>query len=526
LRFLLPHAVDHAAQRNAESCAIRFGNETLSYAGLAAKANRLAHVLVDHGVKRGDRVGIYLHKCMASAIALYGIMKAGAAYVPLDPSAPHARTAFAIKDCGIKHLVTENSKTSAIGKIAASGTRVDFLIGPDHAQDSPATIISRDQVASARADSPPDTGTTEQDLAYIMYTSGSTGHPKGIMHTHHSGLSYARWAANEYKIEPSDRLTNHAPLHFDLSTFDFFAGAIAGATTVIVPEEVPKFPASYAQLLADERITIFFTVPFALIQLLLRGALDRHDLSSLRWIVFGGEPFPTKHLRALMATLPHARFSNIYGPAEVNGVTFYHVPDLPQDRNEPIPIGTLCPNVEGLVVDQDAQQVPRGESGELLIRSPTMMQSYWQRPDLNEKAFYRRPITDNYEHVFYRTGDIVRLEPDGNYAFLGRQDRQIKIRGYRVELDEIEAALVAHEQVEEAAVVVIADPQGSHHIHAAVTLKSGTILSPANLLKHAAEKLPPYAIPAVFQTVDAFPRTSSGKIDRRALHEQIILESV
>ena len=517
--YLLPHVVDNTAQRNPDHPAIRFDDQTLTYAQFAEQTNQLAHVLIDQGVRRGDRVGIYVHKSLASAVAIYGIMKAGAAYVPLDPTAPPVRTGYALQDCGIRHLITERSKLRGLAKLQDEGTTIDCLIGIEPDDTLSARALPWSQVAQAST-ATPDTGTTELDLAYIMYTSGSTGTPKGIMHTHHSGLSYAYWAAHEYGMTPDDRLTNHAPLHFDLSTFDFFGAAVVGATTVIVPEEVPKLPASYTALLAKERITIFFTVPFALIQLLTRGALDKHDLSHLRWICFGGEPFPTKHLRALMAQLPNTHFSNIYGPAEVNGVTFYHVPELPEGSDDPIPIGRVCPNVQGLVVDADDNPVAPGDPGELLIRSPTMMQGYWQRPDLNAKAFYRRTVTDTYDHVYYRTGDLVRENTDGDYDFLGRKDRQVKTRGYRVELDEVEAALVAHEQVEEAAVFAVADSEGTNQIRAAVIAKPDAELTTNNLIKHAAARLPWYAVPVRIEVMENFPRTTSGKIDRRALAEQ------
>ena len=171
----------------------------------------------------------------------------------------------------------------------------------------------------------PKTQPIEQDLAYILYTSGSTGDPKGIMHTHRSALAFARWAADEYGLRPADRLSNHAPLHFDLSTFDLFAGALAGATTVIIPEAVTRFPASVSKLMQDERISVWYSVPFALTQMLLRGNIGARDLTDLRWLLFAGEVFPTKYLRQLMAALPHVRFSNLYGPTETNVCTYYHV---------------------------------------------------------------------------------------------------------------------------------------------------------------------------------------------------------
>jgi amino acid adenylation domain-containing protein len=363
----------------------------------------------------------------------------------------------------------------------------------------------------------------EHDLAYIMYTSGSTGTPKGLMHTHYSGLSYARMSMSTYDLQHQDRLSNHSPLHFDMSTFDYFSGPMAGATTVIIPEEYTKLPASLSKLMESERLTIWYSVPFALIQLLLRGVLDARDLSSLRWVLFGGEPFPPKHLRALMAQWPHASFSNVYGPAEVNQCTFYLVPPIPEDSDEPIPIGEMCANAEGLVVDGDDQAVSPGQVGELLVRAPTMMRGYWSRPELNRKVFYRRLAFPDYEEVFLRTGDLVRLRQDGtNYDFLGRKDRQIKTRGYRVELDEVEAALLAHSGVEEAAVFAVPDSEGSQQVQAAVIPRRTAEHTLADLKKHVSGLVPWYAVPTKIDVMPSFPRTSSGKIDRRRLREQAI----
>ena len=201
--------------------------------------------------------------------------------------------------------------------------------------------------------------------------------------------------------------------------------------------------------------------------------------------------------------------------------TYYHVPPLPDELDEPVPIGQVCANAESLVVDETDRPVSRGEVGELLIRGPTLMRGYWERPNLNKQAFVWHPIFDDYEDVFYRTGDLVQLHPDGNYRFLGRKDRQIKTRGYRVELDEIEVAILSHEQVEETAVFTIPDGEGSHKIEAAAIMKQGSAITPADLTRHIAKQLPVYAIPGRVVFVDKFPRTSSGKIDRRKLQIEL-----
>jgi amino acid adenylation domain-containing protein len=516
VNYLLSHSVDRGADRQPGHEAIRCAGAGLTYADLARRSNALARILVAHGVRRGDRVGIFMNKSLDSAVAIYGVMKAGGAYVPLDPFAPTSRLAFVIRDCGIRHLVTTDLKLDQSALLDEDLGTLACLIG-SRPRDGFVTVSWSD-VHDAPFDTAPDLQLTEQDLAYILYTSGSTGTPKGIMHTHRSGLSFAEWAAATYGLTSEDRVSNHAPLHFDLSTFDFFATAQAGGTTVIVPEAVTKLPAEQARLMEREKLTVWYSVPFALIQLLDRGNLGKLDLRALRWVLFAGEVFPTKHLRRLVEAFPGVRFSNLYGPTETNVCTYYHVPSALPPGDEAIPIGRPCRNVQSLIVDEDNRPVADGQPGELLIRGGVVMRGYWGRPDLNTRGFFRLQVFDGiYDDVFYRTGDLVEALPDGNLKYLGRLDRQIKTRGYRVELDEVEAALLSLPSVEEAAAFTVPDGNGSSLIEAAVTPKGGAVLTPEAVVNHVSGLLPPYAVPVRVQVMDVFPRTSTGKINRREL---------
>jgi amino acid adenylation domain-containing protein len=518
--YLLHQGIAVNAGRFPEKAAVRCGNEELSYLELFQLSNQLAHVLQSSGVKRGDRVGIYMFKNVHSAVAMYGIMSAGAAYVPLDPFAPLERIQFVIENCNIKILVTHERKAKEANELGRM-SGLDLIVG---IPQSSATVncIAWPKVKEFPSE-PLNIRLTEQDLAYILYTSGSTGTPKGIVHTHRSGLSFANWAVETYGLKAEDRISNHAPLHFDLSTFDYFASSIVGATTCIIPEAVTKFPASMAKWIQDEKITVWYSVPYALIQMLQRANLQNRDFSCLRWVLFAGEPFPTKHLRELMAVLPSPRFSNLYGPTETNVCTFYHVPPLSETNDDPIPIGIACSNIEDLVADGDGAEVKEGEIGELLIRGGVVMKGYWGRPDLTEKGFFKRRIADQFDDIFYHTGDLVQKLPDGNYKFLGRKDRQIKTRGYRVELDEIETLLLAVPEVAEAAVYPVPDGEGSNLIEAAVIPKDGMLLSKEQLFVELGKKLPPYALPSEIHLQSDFPRTSTGKIDRRGL--QVLLQN-
>lgn len=522
MRYLLFHAVDQAAEYYPDAEAICYSGQCLTNAELSRLSSNLASILIDQGLSRGDRVGIYMDKGLESAIAIYGIMKAGGAYVPLDPFAPIHRTCYVVKNCSIRHLISKPAKTEALRQLLADGCPLEHVIGVEHQDELPAHCIGWEEVRQA-AGTLPELRLTEQDLAYILYTSGSTGVPKGILHTHRSGLSFAEWGADTYGLTHKDRLSNHAPLHFDLSTFDFFAAAVAGATTVIIPNTYTKFPANIAKLIEQERITVWYSVPYALIELMRFGNIPSRDFSALRWILFAGEVFPTKHLRQLMQLLPWVHFSNLYGPTETNVCTYYHVTKLPENPDETIPIGKPCQNVEDLVVDLDDQLVLPGEVGELLIRGGVVMKGYWGQPERNPGAFYRRPASGQSEDLFYRTGDLVRMDPEGNYRYIGRKDRQIKIRGYRVELDGVEVALLTHPGVEEAAVYLVQEEEGCNLIEAAVIPKQDKTITESDLMKHISEWLPIYSRPVRIHILPDFPRTSTGKINRRELQEQAVL---
>lgn len=516
---LLSDTIDRAAERSPAREAFRCLNNALSYTELVAASNRLAHLLIEQGIRKGDRVGIFMPKCLESAVAVYGILKAGAVYVPIDPNTPTSRMRQIIADCGIQHLTTIPKKQKAIKALLSAATSLQSIIGTELGIDTTVRSCSWDTLQQYPSANAPARQATRQDMAYILYTSGSTGPPKGIIHTHHSGLSYAELSVLTYGIQSHDRIANHSPLHFDISTLGYLSTPFAGATTVLIPEAYTKLPASMSQLMQDEHISIWYSVPYALTQILLNGVTEQRDLKSLRWVLFAGEPFPPKHLGALMRKWSHARFSNIYGPTELNHCTHYHVPSHFDDEVA-IPIGSAWDQTEAVVLDGEGRPVSGGETGELLIHSSTMMDGYWNRPDLNQAAFREVRDTTNLTKRFYRTGDLVRLQQDGNYQFLGRKDRQVKIRGHRIELDEIEFSLVSHVDVEEAAVFTIESKDGTTAICAAVTTSAKSNTKAADLTAVLKQSLPWYAVPSQITISKSLPRTATGKIHRRQLQEQ------
>jgi L-proline---[L-prolyl-carrier protein] ligase len=524
MTYLLHHLLSESAARLPDKEAMRFEGSGLTYARLETLTNQVARTLRDAGVRRGDRVGIYFHKSLAAIIGVFGAMKTGAIYVPLDANAPAKRLAYITRNCEIKVLVT-SSQVSGLIDLLSEQTPVHAVILTDDQQlaGSPNQLrtISWAEVMQQAGGPVPPSGAIETDLAYILYTSGSTGEPKGVMISHRTILTFINWSCETFQITPAERVTSHAPLHFDLSTFDIYATLKAGATVVLVPERLSVFPVQLADLLQNERITITYLVPSILSLMITYGKLDAHDLSALRAVLFAGEVFPIKSLRQLAAAIPHADFYNLYGPTETNVCTYYKVQanDLNPDRTKPVPIGIACENTEVFAVDERQQLVTEpGREGELWVRGSCLAQGYWGDADKTAANFVSNAFQPHFGETAYRTGDIVTLAEDGvNWIYVGRRDHMVKSRGYRIELGEIEAALHAHQQVKEAAVVTIPDDLIGNRIKAFVVPLPGDNLSRQDLEAHCNKILPRYMLPESFEFREELPKTSTGKINRLLL---------
>jgi amino acid adenylation domain-containing protein len=514
--YLLPHLLTAAADRHPERDAVVMGDQRLSYSQMEAEANRLAHALRGRGVGRGDRVALWLRKSPRAVVAIHGVMKAGAAYVPVDPGAPPARAAFILRDCSVAGLVTESRLAEKLeGEPLGESLRGTWLV--DDEVDLPETS-GRASWAAVEAEPPSPLALSgiDADPAYILYTSGSTGEPKGVVISHRNSLAFVEWAGDEFGVRPEDRLANHAPFHFDLSIFDLFAAARAGAAVYPLPPRLAAFPAAISKYYADHRLSIWYEVPSSLILLLTKGGLADLDLSPVRVVLFAGEVFPPKYLRQLMALLPRVRFANLYGPTETNVCTWYGVGRAPEG-DDPVPIGVPCANTEALILDEKRSPVPDGEVGELWVRGPTVMLGYWGRPERSREVLVPLEAVPGSRDPAYFTGDLVRRRPAGNLEFLGRRDHQVKTRGYRVELGEIESVLSRHEAIAEVVVLAIPDPELTHRLVAVAVARTGQQVHPGDLKRVCAALLPAYMVPETVEMLPDLPRTSSGKVDRRAL---------
>lgn len=502
MAYLLHHLLEAAARSTPSAQAFRFEDQAISFAALDQRANGLAQHLINAGALPGERVGLLMPKCLETAIAVYGCLKAGLVYVPLDAKAPIDRTLAIARQADMDHLISVAASARQAAKLAdAHPFKSVVSTEADPALDGIPPL-----------EQPPQQDLVEDAPAYLLYTSGSTGEPKGILHSHRSGLAYARLAADTYAVTAGDRLGNFAPLHFDQSTFEFFCGPMTGATVVLIPPVLPVTLATLADLIEREKLTFFYSVPTIWVQLLNAGLVAARDFSSLRWILFGGEPFPPRHLAELRELLPGTRLANVYGPTETNQCTHYEVTG---DEPDTLPIGRPWANTEVLIHGPDDEAVSPSEPGELLVRSATLMLGYWRRPDLNSRVFFDRQSPGGHPERFYRTGDQVQADGNGELRFLGRLDRQIKSRGHRVELDEVEQLLLAHPAVLEGAVYPVADTDQGVLIGAAIIAEDD--LDDRALKKHLAGQLPAYAMPAHIERLSELPRTRTGKVDRKAL---------
>lgn len=512
LPALLRHSATH---RGTHPAAEEPPEYSISYADLDALSDAVAAWLCRHGVRRGDRVGVLLPKSIDAVAAIYGSMKAGAAYVPVDADGPPSRAAWILQDCQVRVLITEATVFEAVQR------ELDTFGAPP----CPTLILDGTgggsplgQALRAGTCVPAAGGTvwgdpTPDDLACVLYTSGSTGQPKGVMLTHRNVMAFVRWCVETFTPRDDDRFSSHAPFHFDLSILDLYVAAWRGATVILIGAARGREPQGLADLIASAGITVWYSTPSVLSLLAQYGKIERHAFPRMRLVLFAGEVFPPRMLRKVQERIP-ARYANLYGPTETNVCAWHPIPDVvPEDRRDPYPIGAVCPHLRARIVDPEDRPVGAGETGELLIAGANVMQGYWHRPDRTAEAFF----VDLDGTRWYRTGDLVREGDNGVLTFLGRRDRMVKRRGYRIELGEIEAALHRHPAVHRAAVVAIPDEESGVRIVAHVAAVGGRSTSTIAMKRYCAEALPRSMVPDAFAFHDELPRTSTDKTDYRQL---------
>ncbi|WP_037547589.1 amino acid adenylation domain-containing protein [Stappia stellulata] len=524
----VPQLLEDAEALRTSAIAVTCGTASMTHGELMSESNRIANALRANGVRRGDRVGVYLDKSIVSLASLIAIMKADAVCVPLDPTGPVARLAFIVADCGIRVLIAGGNKQGRLESFLAQGGTLETVVvagdKPLELDDRRVAVVSSAQVAQMPGTAPGRTA-LETDLAYILYTSGSTGRPKGVMITHRNIVAFVEWAVRQFDVGPADRVSSHAPFHFDLSLFDLYATLSRGGTVCLVPQGIGFLGVDLVKFIADSRVTIWQSVPSVLMIIEKHIKERQRGLEMLRVIFFAGEPYPPPALRELMTKIPAARYFNIYGATEINDVTCHAIERLPDDA--PLPIGRPCSHADLLVLDEhDRALTAAGSIGELCARGPTLARGYWGDPDMTERKFVQNPLHRDFDDPVYRSGDLVEIRRDGALAYVGRRDSQVKIRGYRINLREVEEAISSHPDVAEAAVIDRVGEDGTSFLAAVIATAGGADVPLRALKRHVTERLPNYMAPETLEIVSALPKTSTGKLDRQALKGQVTREQL
>lgn len=489
-----------AAKRFPDHLAVWSQSGSLTYRELDEQSSALAAWLREQGVRPGERVGMMLPRTANAIVSIFGILKSGVAYVPLDPSWPDSRIGKILRDCQLKVIIAP-AQLKAIPEMA---DRILYDGSSEwHTAVSTKTPYSDDGYEKLSL----------EDLAYILYTSGSTGDPKGVCISHRAAHYFACWARTEFHLSEHDRIAAISPFAFDMSTFDLFSGLGSGAGVYLVDEKTKLLPSQVSLFLERHRATVIYAVPSRLGLLVSRGLLHKRQLNSLRLVLFAGEVFPPTQLRRLMEFLPdHVEYYNLYGPTETNVCAWYKVPD-PFITDAALPIGKPLPGTE--IFAKPAEICDKDEHGkEICVAGSGVMSGYWGRDDTD----FWTVIPGREGQKAYRTGDLGELRDDGNWIFNGRMDGQVKFLGYRVELGEVESCLLGFAGISEAAVVKVASESLGERLVAFIVAEK-TDDSLRKILEHCRSYLPSFMVPARFWAVEAMPLTYNGKIDRQKLAE-------
>lgn len=523
-----------SAQRTPDATALTLGDEELTYGELDTVTNRMAHALVENGCTPGSRVCVLAEKTPATIATLLATLKAGGIYVPVDSASPAPRVA----------RIVSAAEPALIMADGSAGALVDQVMGQDDVGatipvggiDGPlagerfASAFARGDLAALPAEAPAVAPSHDAELAHLLFTSGSTGIPKGVMITHENVTAYVEWAVAHFGITARDRLSGHPPLHFDLSTMDMYTTFRAGAQLHLFPANLGVDPRGTAAFIRDRALTQWFSVPSVLTFLAKFDAVAQDDFPALERLLWCGEVLPTPVLAHWMRKLGHVRFTNLYGPTEATIASSFHdVREVPPDETVPVPIGRACAGEELLVLDSDAPPdaagtapavpVATGEIGDLYIGGVGLSPGYWRDEEKTSAVFLPDPRRPGAR--LYRTGDLARVDDDGVVHFLGRADSQIKSRGYRIELGEIEAAVNTVDGVRECAVVGV-DTGGFEGttICCAYSVRDDRELTTPALRSAVSGLVPKYMVPARWERLDFLPQNVNGKIDRPALRER------
>lgn len=523
MNALLQHGVMAQAALRGDAVAVVSQNRRFTYHELDRASTQLARLLKEVGCTRGDRICLVMPKALSALIGILGILKADCAYVPIDPQSPAQRVRKVIDQCEPRVILGAGSVGKLLEDVVGQGglphQPVLGWLGTEGLLSECLTASFTQADYENYPDTPLDYANTSEDPAYIMFTSGSTGVPKGVVITHGNVDQYLRWAIEYFGLTPSDRMSAHPPLHFDLSVMDMFGALGVGAELHLVPQEINLLPNKVVEFIRSSALTHWFSVPSLLTYLAKFDVVKPNDFPALKRVLWCGEVFPTPALIYWMKRLPAVAFTNLYGPTEATiASSYYTIPACPEDDRQAIPIGSACRGEQLYVLDEARNLLPTGQIGDLYIGGVGLSPGYWRDPEKTRAAFIPNPLSTQTGDRLYRTGDLARVGDDGLIYFHGRADTQIKSRGYRIELGEIETALHAMPLLRDGAVVAIeAEGFEGATICCAYVPVTGQDITPFVVRKALSQVVPPYMIPSHYLTFEALPTNASGKIDRPKL---------
>ena len=522
---LLQNSVPIQAQRRPDAVAVVMDGRLMTYGQLDEITNRLARLLRAAGCSKGDRVAFAIPKSHEAIIAILGILKADCIHVPLDTSSPAVRIAKLLRSSQPRYILGVSASSKLLEELFISddfrsSIRVGWMEPTAECKNFTPAFTSKD--IESYSGEPLQWQNTSSDIAHLLFTSGSTGEPKGVPITHANVIQFVRWATHYFGMTESDRVSCHSPLHFDLSMFDIFGAFAVGAQLHLVSPELNLLPNNLADFIRDSELTQWFSVPSVLNYMAKFDVVKSNDFPALKRIIWCGEVFPTSPLIYWMKHLPRVAFTNLYGPTETTiASSYYTVPSCPAEASQPIPIGTACEGEELLVLDGERRPVAPGEVGDLYIRGAGLSPGYWRDPEKTSSVFLSYGDADR----IYRTGDLAKIGSDGLVYFVGRADTQIKSRGYRIELGEIEVVLSTFEELKESAVVAIPTDGFENTLICCAYVVPDSLQLTASEIRHKLSKfLPAYMLPSRFRSFEQLPRNANGKIDRRKIEEAFTLE--
>ncbi|KOP26731.1 thioester reductase [Hapalosiphon sp. MRB220] len=488
-------------EKTPNAVAVVWGNEQLTYRELNQKANQLAHYLQKLGVKPEVLVGLYVERSLEMVIGLLAVLKAGGAYLPLDPAYPQERISFMLADAQVPVVLTQEHLLTTLPNCPAQ-----------------IVCINQTELIEAQPQHNPLSQTKPENLAYVIYTSGSTGKPKGVMIAHRSLVNFTQAAIKEYAITASDRILQFASISFDAAAEEIFPGLVQGTTLVLRTHEMLSSAPIFLEHCSQQLLTVLDLPTAFWQQLTTELSPSKFTLPlSLRLVIIGGEKALPDKLSTWQQNIgTQVRLVNSYGPTETTVVATVY--DLSrQNFNQEIPIGKPIANIKTYILDQFLQPVPIGIPGELYIGGAGLARGYLHQPDLTSEKFIPNPFSDEANSRLYKTGDLVRYQDDGNIEFLGRVDQQVKIRGFRIELGEIEAKLNQHPHVREAVVIVWENELGDNCLIAYVSPNLEQEVTVTQLRNFLNANLPEYMVPFAFVILESLPLTPNGKVNKKSL---------